>query len=666
MRRLIWLAVAGVTAASLTVRAGRQDQSPAFRAGIDLVQVDVSVLDRQRKPVRGLTAADFTVLEDGKPRPIAAFTAVDLPQRTPATPLAPWTREVAPDVATNAIPEEGRMVVILLDRSTPNGFPELTAQNIAKAAVRELGPGDLAAVVHTGGGPPQGFTSNHARLFAAIDGTFPGAQESPGVSETLDLLVSDLFADLGRSPSTGMQGLSIPTDCYCNICSLQAIGHIADALRDVPRRRKSLLFVGRDLQMDSTGALCGPIVQKARDEMLQSVDLASMTVHSLDPGGLETLGIDASSHVQGRNAVGASLARSRGNLVHQGDIAVLPDRTGGRTVKNTNNPTARIPEIFDESDSYYLIGFRPAAADGQRHDIKVKVNRGGVDVRTRRGYVAATAAAAAPAAGVPTAAERSAAGGLLPAHEGVSLFASAAAFAAPNTGAPVLAIALHVLHDGVATGANADVAERVQLATTVFTLDGRPVNGLRQTLDVTPRTDQDGLSYDVLQRLPIQPGHYEVRIGVDNPMRKQTGSVYAYVDVPDYARLAYAMSDVAIFVASARTAMSESLADILLAPPTGRREFARDEHATAFLRFYQMLGAPSPVSVSTRIVDEHDRRRYSQSATIAASEFRATHGADYTAGLPIADLESGSYLLTVEAKAGLLWSARRDVRFTVR
>ena len=44
-------------------------QPPTFRTGVDAVQLDVSVLDKDRRPVRGLTAADFTVLENSKPRP---------------------------------------------------------------------------------------------------------------------------------------------------------------------------------------------------------------------------------------------------------------------------------------------------------------------------------------------------------------------------------------------------------------------------------------------------------------------------------------------------------------------------------------------------------------------------------------------------------------------
>ena len=47
----------------------RRDQ-PTFQTGVELVQLDVSVLDDKRQPVRGLSAADFTVLENGVPRPV--------------------------------------------------------------------------------------------------------------------------------------------------------------------------------------------------------------------------------------------------------------------------------------------------------------------------------------------------------------------------------------------------------------------------------------------------------------------------------------------------------------------------------------------------------------------------------------------------------------------
>ena len=60
---------------------------------------------------------------------------------------------------------------------------------------------------------------------------------------------------------------------------------------------------------------------------------------------------------------------------------------------NTNGPDLAVPDIFRESDSYYLIGFRPAdpGANGKFHQITVKTTRHGLDVRARSGYTAPTA-----------------------------------------------------------------------------------------------------------------------------------------------------------------------------------------------------------------------------------------------------------------------------------
>jgi hypothetical protein len=51
-------------------------QPPTFRARIDLVQVDVVVVDRDGNPVRGLTSADFTLLDRGKAQAIVNFDEV--------------------------------------------------------------------------------------------------------------------------------------------------------------------------------------------------------------------------------------------------------------------------------------------------------------------------------------------------------------------------------------------------------------------------------------------------------------------------------------------------------------------------------------------------------------------------------------------------------------
>jgi hypothetical protein len=54
-------------------------QSPTFKLGVNDVDVDVVVTDKQGRAVRGLAQSDFQVFEDGRPQEISAFSAVEIP-----------------------------------------------------------------------------------------------------------------------------------------------------------------------------------------------------------------------------------------------------------------------------------------------------------------------------------------------------------------------------------------------------------------------------------------------------------------------------------------------------------------------------------------------------------------------------------------------------------
>ncbi|MEO7273803.1 MAG: hypothetical protein ABIX28_21585, partial [Vicinamibacterales bacterium] len=63
VRAVLWIA-AGV--ALHAQEPAPQTPQARFRARADLVQVEVTVLDDRRRPVHGLTIADFTLLQDGR------------------------------------------------------------------------------------------------------------------------------------------------------------------------------------------------------------------------------------------------------------------------------------------------------------------------------------------------------------------------------------------------------------------------------------------------------------------------------------------------------------------------------------------------------------------------------------------------------------------------
>jgi Ca-activated chloride channel homolog len=55
------------------------DTATVFHAGVDIVALNVVVTDGQQKPVNGLLANNFTVLEDGVPQDVSFFAASEVP-----------------------------------------------------------------------------------------------------------------------------------------------------------------------------------------------------------------------------------------------------------------------------------------------------------------------------------------------------------------------------------------------------------------------------------------------------------------------------------------------------------------------------------------------------------------------------------------------------------
>jgi VWFA-related protein len=674
MARLHRAALLALAAIALPVRAQSPAPQPTFRSGTDLVQVDVSVLDGKRHPVRGLTASDFSILEDGQPRQIQAFTEVNLPDRVQSRD-ASWTREVPSDVATNlTAQEEGRLLIILLDRTIPAGEPMMTARRVAAAAINQLGPGDLAAVVSTNNGAVQNLTADHSRLLHAI-----GASDlSSEISDVGKEIEAEVFALTGRTWSTLNDGR-----CQCGLCVLETVTRVADAVQTIGRRRKVLFFIGSDLLLqaaDPTGKPsndvgCGNRLRDARDAMLTAVDRANLTIHSFDPTGLVNVGVATRASSIARPGTGPGTDTGSAELLRrQGNLMVLPDRTGGRAVMNTNGPDLAVPEVFRESDSYYLIGFRPQnpRGDGKFHRITVQTARHGLDVRARSGYMAPAAKSAAAPAQSTTTLPKSvseAITGLLPAT-GASLDLNAAAFAARGTTHASVALSVGVGAFASQPGAGPETMSGgpLEIIATAFDTGGRPKGLTRQTLELSwPAAARTGETrFDALSRIDLPPGEYEIRVAVSGASR--TASVFTYLTVPSFAAAPLSLSNIVIGAAPRTlTAPKDFLSTLLPVVPTARREFARTDRFVAFLRIYQGTGRDTtlmPVQLQSTLIDARAATVASDSNTIAATEFAGGRAADHYVTLPLTTLAPGDYLLKVEAKMGAR-VAGRALRFHI-
>jgi VWFA-related protein len=625
------------------VLAWPQAQQPVFRTGVDLVQLDVSVLDKDRQPVRGLTAADFTVLEDGAPQTIAAFAAFDVPDVVDA--VNTWQRRVAPDVTTNA-PTTGRLLVMVLDDSTVemSGQPIAAAPKIARRLVEHLDPTDRMAVVFTRDNRhAQGFTSDRARLLAAIDHYTLG------------------FRGQGDSRSARL------ADSLYYQMSMNVLDEVADMLIAIPERRKALIYVGQGVPVDVAGAATPGVTPRPMAgnvavhegqvalattlrQVFERAQRANVNVYTLDTCGL-------------RMGTGSCKPGLEVEF-----LQVLADNTGGLATVNTNDFEPGITQIFRENGSYYLLGYQPTntKADGTFRRVEVQVNRPGVEVRTRHMYAAPDAARIEKAAKAPPPSPAVAAlANLLPKAD-LPLQVAVAPFAVPGKDTAAVTIAL-----GVRQPLQTErLDEGIELLIGAFTPEGDARGSETKTITLSvppPRRGSEFTRYEALSRIDLKPGRYELRLSAHSTTFDKRGSVYVDVDVPDFVKAPLSLSGVML---SATPGVPVAPADLLrgMAPviPTSERTFSRVERVSAFLRVYQGGNAKlAPVTLAIRIVDPHDATAFERTDTLGVDSFAAARAADVTLPLPLIQLAPGEYLLTIEATLGKVTS-RREVRFTVR
>jgi hypothetical protein len=68
-------------------------------------------------------------------------------------------------------------------------------------------------------------------------------------------------------------------------------------------------------------------------------------------------------------------------------LAALAEGTGGFTIFNTNDLLGGLEKIGREQNEFYILGYVPEkTGEGSCHTLKVKMNRGGMNVRSRSGY----------------------------------------------------------------------------------------------------------------------------------------------------------------------------------------------------------------------------------------------------------------------------------------
>jgi hypothetical protein len=119
-------------------------------------------------------------------------------------------------------------------------------------------------------------------------------------------------------------------------------------------------------------------------DLLQEANRANASFYPIDPRGLVVFDEPISKGVP----LTVDAGRLRGRL---DSLRTLAENTDGLAIVDSNNLAGGMKRVVADLSSYYLLGYYSnGKLDGKYHAITVRVKRPGVQVRARRGYLAAT------------------------------------------------------------------------------------------------------------------------------------------------------------------------------------------------------------------------------------------------------------------------------------
>ena len=501
-----------------------QQQAPVFRAGVELVALDVNVVDRDGKPVTGLKPEDFVVTLSGQVRPVRTFDYATF-GGAPPSELTATSRETTNDISRAATTSRGgRIVIVLIDDLAARPGQGKSLMVAAERMLNTLDLSDLVGLATTSGqGPVVTPTRDRAALLAAL--------KSKGVvgrneNVTAPFFITEIEALNAFGSVTGMTGSlaqAMGRECaifnFGDACPDMVKGAAKRLYSDVLHRTTSQLVAYRSIITALKAAPPPRVVIALTPGLLPNfdgnMDLKQVTLAAAEAGVqfyalTETPDdVDAGDingeRAQARREEGASLTTG----VHELAIAA-----GGEAFNVIGQADRFFKRIIAETSGVYRLGVdAPTSIKRDRViDAKVKVNRDGVTLRfNRHALLKSTAPDAVPIDDALRA--RLAQGGVA---YGVPI-ALATALRRERAG------------DRVELGVNALMpANAPGPLTTMFTLvneAGQAVQAGKKSATQTTASED----YRVALGIPIAPGVYRLRVAVADAAGN-IGSVETSVD----------------------------------------------------------------------------------------------------------------------------------------
>ena len=387
------LAIAGARATPQ--ERSTSTQPPTFRGQTTVVVQNVIARDSQGRVVEGLTAGDFTVLENGQPQEIAfvSFQSLSpvpggpiLQQRIePALPLDPAARAAVSRIHIPARDDttydDRRLLVMYFDLSRMAQGDRARAFRDAAAFVQtRMTASDVIAVMGVRDGVlrvRQDFTADRPRLLEVLTAMMNGDDFDGDGTPDLDSIGSDFGQNDGEF------------NAFHTDRRFAALQSAISMLQPMPQQ-KALLYFASGLTAASVDNAAQYLA------VVNSAVRANVSINPIDVRGLVALspiGGASRPSPDGMSVFTGEAAENsmRGFLASQDTLYSLAKDTGGKAMVDSNDLADGIAQAAATLPGYYMVGYYSVntAVDGAFRRVQVRLtgNRR-ADLAQRPGYYA--------------------------------------------------------------------------------------------------------------------------------------------------------------------------------------------------------------------------------------------------------------------------------------
>jgi VWFA-related protein len=366
---------------------------------VHVVELPVSVLGSSGNPVRGLTAANFTLFDEKKKQPITSFDAIDFAADAPTSAISPMN------------PAARRSFVLLFDLGFISPRSLSRAQDAARRFVNDsVGARDLVSVATVE--PDRGyrfvtaFTTDRQLVASAIanPATFHGADPLQLANQTVIWAGPNSYESPGAAPVIENTGRGAAGDQHMRDLAdsakgqyelaarqriereLDSMSNLARSLRIVPGRKQVVLlsegFDARLLQgFDARGS---KEQTKMQTQLVfgnqEKIDTDKMYGNSAAMSSLQRMAENFRASDVVLHAIDVQGVRVQNNL-DEGSIInsnaglfLISRPTGGEVFENSNDLHADFQRLLRQQEVVYVLGFRTSDdAPGTFHNVSVRL-----------------------------------------------------------------------------------------------------------------------------------------------------------------------------------------------------------------------------------------------------------------------------------------------------